>query len=99
MKEIKIDILKSVVTIVPEVDVEDFGHFNAFDVKVTCNPPFHGSDKELMNAVCKALSEQTGGNVELKTFYVVRDVRFVSEFFIEDITFQVITPLEQQWHC
>jgi len=99
MSRIKVKIKNCDLTIIPEVAPESFGRINAFDVRVLCEPPYRGSDKELMVEVCRILTEQTKAKVELKTFYVVRDVHYVSEFWVEEISFQVITPLELQWHC
>ncbi len=87
------------VSIEPSIPVETFGKVKAFEVKVTCNPAYEGSDKELMNEVCKILYEQTNRMIELKTFYVIHDACFVGKHRrIETIVFQVITPLETQWH-
>ena len=85
-------------TIVSEVALENYGLFNAFDVRVICTPSYHGSDKELMIAVCKVLTEETDGETELKTHYVSYDVHFDSKSRVEMITFQVITPLDPQWY-
>ena len=71
--------------------------FNAFDVNVLCDPAFRGSGIELMNEVCQFLSTHEEGKVELKTLYVVHDAHFDSYHRIEEILFQVITPLEPQW--
>ena len=84
------------VTIITKVAPENFGRFDAFDVRVLCDPPYRGLDKELMIEVCKTLSKQTKGSVELKTFYVVHDIHYASEFLVEEIVFQVITPLAPQ---
>ena len=99
MKKIELEIRDCSVTIFPEVSPENFRRFNAFDVRVVCNPAFCGSDKELMVAVCKALSAVTGDSLELKTFYVVRNASFDANHRVEEITFQVITPLDSQWYC
>lgn len=99
MIQIETTIKNSDVTIIPEVAPEIFGRFYAFDVRIICNPPYRGSDKELMIEICKILTEQTKGAIELKTFYVVHDVHYASDFQVEEITFQVITPLEPQWYC
>ena len=92
-------IKNSDVSIIMEVAPENFGRFNAFDVRVLCDPPYHDSDKGLMIEVCRILTEQSKGEVRLKTYYVVRDVNYAPLFRVEEITFQVITSLEPQWHC
>lgn len=98
MNTIKVKIKNCDATIIPEVASENFGKISAFDVRVLCEPPYRGSDKQLMIEVCRILTEQNKWKVELKTFYVIRDVHYISEFEVEDITFQVITPLELQWY-
>ena len=99
MKGIITKIRNCDVTVIPEVALERMGEYNAFDVKAICNPAFIGTDRELMNEICKLLTTLVEGKFELKTFYVVHDVHFDSKHQIEEILFQVITPLELQWYC
>ena len=86
-------------TIIPEVDPVDFGKYNAFDVKVICDPEFPGSDKELMCAVCQFLTEYINNAIEIRTHYVVHDATFKDRLRVCEIMFQVLTPLEPQWYC
>lgn len=111
MSIIKKTIKQSLVSIEPEVALDDFGKFRAFYVNVKCYPAFDGTDKELMNEVCRILTAKTKGMVELKTFYVIDHVvsssmkesvspnKAGSWRQIEELAFQVITPLEPQWWC
>ena len=85
--------------VIPEVALERMGKYNAFDVKAVCNPAFAGTDRELMNEICQLLTNLVDGMMELKTIYVVHDAHFDSKHRIEEIQFQVITPLEPQWYC
>lgn len=87
MSRIQVKIKNCYVTIIPEVAPENFGRINAFDVKVLCDSPYRGSDKELMVEVCRILTEQTKGAVELKTFYVVRDIHYASDLRVGEIIF------------
>lgn len=59
MSRIHVKIKNCDVTIVPEVAPENFGRVNAFDVRVLCDSPYRGSDKELMVEVCRILTEHT----------------------------------------
>lgn len=83
-------------TITPEVAPALFGRINAFSVRVQCNPAFNGTDKELMQRVCEILTKATDGKVELRTQNVVYEASFTN-FNIEELTFQVLTPLQPQW--
>ena len=88
------------ISIETSIPLEMFGKVKAFEVKITCTPAYEGSDKDLMNEVCSFLSCHTDGKVELRTLYVVHDACFVDKLRrIEKLVFQVITPLEPQWHC
>ena len=82
----------------PEVALERMGKYNAFDVKAACNPAFAGTDRELMNEICQLLTTLVEGKIEVRTFFVVHDVHFDSKHRIEEIIFQVTTPLEPQWY-
>ena len=99
MNSIISKIRNSDVNVIPEVALERMGKYNAFDVKAVCNPAFAGTDRDLMNEICQLLTTLVEGKIELKTFYVVHDAHFDSKHRIEEILFQVITPLEPQWYC
>ena len=62
---------QTLLSIEPEVSLWDFGKVQAFYVKVKCYPAYEGTDKVLMNEVCRILTAETKGDVELKTYYVV----------------------------
>ncbi len=102
---------QTLLSIEPEVSLRDFGKVQAFYVKVKCYPAYEGTDKVLMNEVCRILTAETKGDVELKTYYVIDHVisssmkestppyKAGSWRQIEELTFQVVTPLELQWWC
>ena len=64
-------IKQTLLSIEPEVSLEDFGKIQAFYVKVKCYPAYDGIDKALMNEVCRILTAETKDKVELKTIYVI----------------------------
>ena len=84
-------------TITPSVAPSLFRKVNAFNVRVQCCPSFDGTKEALMQEVCAILSNATNGNTEIRTKFVLSDVSF-ENFHLQEIVFQVITPLEPLWY-
>ena len=66
-------------------------------VKVSCNPAFKGSDKELMILACNFLTQYTKKEVEFSTQYVVCYVDIDQDEHINSIIFQALTPQCVLW--
>lgn len=89
----------SLVTITPQVLPQHFEKVDSFFVEASCSPAYNQGDKKLMQEVCQVLSSLSDSKVEIKTLNVISNISTQGiNADVNNICFQVITPLCSLWH-